>query len=212
MRAVRSPRSLGIEPTPTLQRLHAAMLRQEAELDSAPPPPVGDAPEEAARALLDGRLVLVLGAGVHAPGNGAAPPGGGGGPPRPRVRVPDGRAPELSHVAQYVAVTRGVGPLYDELHELLAGEHPLGPRPRGVAGVAAALREAGRPQPVIVTTTYDHALEGALARGAVRHAHLHRGRRATAASSSMPRRGPDERRRPSERLRRRPRRRPARRS
>jgi DNA-binding SARP family transcriptional activator len=156
---------LGIDPAPTLQRLHAAILRQAVELDSAPPPPVGDAVEEAARALAAGRLVIVLGAGVHGSANGrplrsdyvAQHLARSFGYPLERL--------ELAHVAQYVAVTRGVGPLYDELHELLAAEHPLGPVHEGVVGAIAGLRARAAPQPVVVTTNYDHALERAL-RGA----------------------------------------------
>jgi DNA-binding SARP family transcriptional activator len=154
---------LGIEPTPTLQRLHAAILRQATELDSAPQLPVGDAVEEAARALVGGRLVLVLGAGVHGSDNGRTL--------RPAdvarhlarsFDYPLSDRPELAHVAQFVAVTHGTGPLYDQLHELLAAEHPLGPVHEGVVAAVAALRARDAPQPVIVTTNYDHALERAL--------------------------------------------------
>src|SRR4051812_7353377 len=155
---------LGIEPTPTLQRLHAAILRQAAELESAPPPPVGDAVEEAARALAAGRLVLVLGAGVHASDNGRAAlrPGDVAQHLARAFDYPAPDRPDLAHVAQFVAVTHGTGPLYDALHELLAAEHPLGPVHEGVVAAVAELRARGAPQPVIVTTNYDHALERAL--------------------------------------------------
>ena len=157
---------LGIEPTPSLQRLNAAILRQDASLDvsGAAPRVVGDEVEEAARALVAGRLVLVVGPGMHA--------GGDGTPLRPEevaahlvecFDCPPDEARELAHVAQYVAVTRGVGPLYDELHELLAAEHESPPAHAAVAELAASLRELGSPQPVVVSTNYDHALERALA-------------------------------------------------
>jgi DNA-binding SARP family transcriptional activator len=155
---------LGIEPTPTLQRLNAAILRQDASLDAAgAPPAVGDEVQEAARALLAGRLVLVVGPEVN---------GGSDGPPlRPADMAahlvesfdcPADEARELARVAQYVAVTRGVGPLYDELHELLSMEHPWAPAHAAVAELAALLREIGAGQPVIVSTTYDRCLESAL--------------------------------------------------
>jgi DNA-binding SARP family transcriptional activator/class 3 adenylate cyclase len=157
---------LGIEPTPSLQRLHASILRQEAGLDSEVAVlPTGDEAQEAARALLAGRLVLVLGAGVHGDG------GDGEASLRPaRVAAylaecfdfPSAEARELAHVAQFVAVTRGLGPLYDELHDLLAAEHPWGVAHEAVADIAALMRKLGAPLPVVVTTNYDHALERAL--------------------------------------------------
>ncbi|MBD0347818.1 MAG: SIR2 family protein [Thermoleophilia bacterium] len=158
---------LGIEPTPSLQRLHSAILRQDADLEAAGAAGVRatDEASEAVRALLAGRLVVVLGAGVNAAGNGDSAP------PRPAdvaaylaecFDCPPDEPRELARVAQYVAVTRGTGPLYDELHDLLAAEHPVGPVQRGVVELAAVLRERGAPQLVIVTTNYDLALERAL--------------------------------------------------
>ena len=60
-------------------------------------------------------------------------------------------------------MTRGVGPLYDELHDLLSAEHAWAPAHAAVAELAAQLREAGAPLPVVVSTSYDHCLERALA-------------------------------------------------
>ena len=58
---------LGIEPSPPLQQLYRSILRQEAALERAPPGPVAeDHFGDVAGALLAGRLVLVLGAGVIA--------------------------------------------------------------------------------------------------------------------------------------------------
>jgi hypothetical protein len=74
---------------------------------------------------------------------------------------PDERR-ELAHIAQFVAVTRGTGPLYDELHELLAADHPAGLVHRGIAELASLLRERGGSLPVVATTNYDRALERAL--------------------------------------------------
>jgi hypothetical protein len=74
---------------------------------------------------------------------------------------PPDHARELTKVAQFVAVTRGVGPLYDELHALLEGEHAPGPVHRFLAELPPVLRERGVAQPLIVTTNYDRALEHA---------------------------------------------------
>jgi SIR2-like domain len=54
-----------------------------------------------------------------------------------------------------------VGPLYDELHALLEGEHAPGPVHRFLADLSPLLRERGVAQPLIVTTNYDRALEQA---------------------------------------------------
>ena len=73
---------LGIEPSPALQQLYRSMLRQEAVLESVPLP--SRAPEdqlgEVVKALLAGRLVIVVGAGVNAGvANGDGLPGRGRG-------------------------------------------------------------------------------------------------------------------------------------
>jgi hypothetical protein len=152
---------LGIEPGPALQRLQAAILRQEAGLE----PSVGDAADEdhlaeVVRAVCSGRLVTVLGDGVNV--DGAVPDDATlahhlasrfGCPPEYRG--------DLARIAQYVAMTAGVGPLYDELHAALAGEFEPGPVHRSLARLPALLRAHDAPQPVIVSTTYDRAVERA---------------------------------------------------
>ena len=56
---------LGLEPSPPLQQLYRSILRQEGALERAPPEPVAeDHFGDVAKAMLAGRLVLVLGAGV----------------------------------------------------------------------------------------------------------------------------------------------------
>ena len=150
---------LGIEPTPTLQRLNAAILRQDAALDASGPPPaaVGDEVQEAARALVEGKVVLdprsrastrsgtALGS-VSTRSRRASPS---------RFACPPGRGRDLAHVAQYVAVTRGVGPLYDELHDLLAADLGSTPAEMAVADLAGLLHELGAPAPLIVTSSFD---------------------------------------------------------
>src|SRR5262249_57838858 len=58
---------LGIEPSPGLQQLYRSMLRQEPALERVPPP--AHAPEDhlgdVIKAMLGGRLVTVVGAGVN---------------------------------------------------------------------------------------------------------------------------------------------------
>jgi hypothetical protein len=67
----------------------------------------------------------------------------------------------LASVAQYVAVMKGSGPLYDELHELLDADLPPTPLHTFLASLPARLRERGLPPQVVVTTSYDTALEKA---------------------------------------------------
>jgi DNA-binding SARP family transcriptional activator len=165
---------LGIDPGPALQRLHASILRQERALEpTAPPAPVADHLADVARALVDGRLVAVLGFGVNVAGRNA---GGNGG--AASTFAPDERdvasylvecfdcPPEhdtLGRVAQYVALKKGLGPLYDELHAVFDRDYPPGPVHRFLAGLPALLRERGAPHPLLVTTHYDETLERALA-------------------------------------------------
>jgi DNA-binding SARP family transcriptional activator len=161
---------LGIEPGRPLQELFARILRQDPGLDQKPESDSAAARGEQlgaiAQALGAGRLVLVLGPGVNVA---AGAEDGDGLPLRGELAArladafacpPDHRS-ELTKVAQYVAVTRGVGPLYDELHALLDRDHAPGPVHRFVAELPAILRERGVPQPLIVTTNYDRALERA---------------------------------------------------
>jgi DNA-binding SARP family transcriptional activator len=148
---------LGIEPTPALQELHASILRQESALQPQTVPGAGeDRLGEVVRALVSGRLVPVLGPGTLSV-NGQAI----------AARLadafdcPEEHRGDLTRVSQYVAVTQGVGPLYDQLHDLFA--EPVDPGP--IELFLARLPELGRAreidQPVIVTTGYGDALERA---------------------------------------------------
>jgi DNA-binding SARP family transcriptional activator len=160
---------LGIEPGRELQSLFARILRQEAALESSSVHmESGDQLDEVVRALLAGRLVPVLGAGVNlAEGsNGDAIL-----PLRDELAAhlaaafdcPPERAGELTKVAQWVAITQGVGPLYDTLHAVFDRDYEPGAVHRFLASLPSALRERGLPQQVIVTTNYDRALEQAFA-------------------------------------------------
>jgi DNA-binding SARP family transcriptional activator len=142
---------LGIEPGRDLQDLHSAILRQEAGLRApGAAPPAEDHFEEVIRVLLGGRLVPVLGADVADLAAQLAErfeySENGGGLPR---------------VAQYIAVMKGSGPLYDELHSLLDAEASPTAVHRFFASLPPLLRERGAPHQLIVTTSYDLALESA---------------------------------------------------
>jgi hypothetical protein len=130
------------------------------------PLPTSRAPEDhlgdVVKALLGGRLVTVVGAGVNVTvTNGAGLPG-----PAEVIShlvksfdCPPEYARDLAHVAEYVTLTNGVGPLYDELHALYA--HDFAPRPvdRALARIAGLLRAHGEPHQLIVTTNFDESLE-----------------------------------------------------
>ena len=143
---------LGIEPGPALQRLHGSILRQERALEglvSAATPE--DTLDEVSRALLAGRLVPVLGAEIGVLAQGLTE----------RFDYPADEAGELTRIAQFAALMQGSGPLYDELHELLAARGAPTSIHRFFAALPRVLRERGAPQQLIVTTSYDLALEGA---------------------------------------------------
>ena len=143
---------LGIDPGPALQRLHEAILRQERSLSAAAArASPEDELEEVAETLLAGRLVPVLGAEVGELARRLAE----------RFAFPADEAPELTRVAQYAALMKGSGPLYDELHELLAARAAPTSIHRFFAALPRELRERGASQQLIVTTGYDLALEEA---------------------------------------------------
>jgi hypothetical protein len=125
------------------------------------------------KAMLAGRLVPLLGSGVNVCGR----PEGAVWEPAERRWPPDGIAlaaeladafeypsedvRELPRVSQYVAIMRGLGPLYDELHELLDADYSPGSVHRFLAALPPVLRAAGTRHQLIVTTNYDGALEQA---------------------------------------------------
>jgi DNA-binding SARP family transcriptional activator len=142
---------LGIEPGRDLQQLHGEILRQDAGLrapDAAPP--AEDHFEEVLRTLFDGRLVTVLGADV----------GELAGRLAERFDFLEHGA-GLPRVAQYVSVMKGSGPLYDELHALLDADVAPTAVHRFFASLAPVLRNRGVTHQLIVTTSYDLALEAA---------------------------------------------------
>ena len=143
---------LGLDPGPQLQQLHAAILRQEISLHpSAASSSPQEHVEEVAALMLSGRLVPVFGSDVGAIAAGLAA----------RFDYPPDEAPDLTRVAQYVALTKGSGPLHDELHALLADSPPPTGLHRFFAALPPLLRERGVPHQLLVTTSFDLALEQA---------------------------------------------------
>src|SRR5262245_2958896 len=163
---------LGVEPGRSLQELFSQLLRQDPALELGGVLQVDSADdhlEAVVKALVTGRLVIMLGPGV----NSTAEPieNGDGLPKRDQLTArlaeafgcPPEQAGELTKVAQYAAVTRGVGPLYDEVHALLDCDQAPGPVHGFLAELAALSSEWGTPQPIIVSTNYDRAVERAFA-------------------------------------------------
>jgi DNA-binding SARP family transcriptional activator len=150
---------LGIDPGPALQRLHGAILRQDDALSITG---LGrgsvdeDHYDEVVRAAFAGRLICVLGAGIsdqsfdHSVVEQLA------------ARFGVDAVGGLSRVAQLVTLKQGVGALYDELHDTFVRERLPGEVHAFAASLPKALRAAGAPNPLLLTTHYDDALERAL--------------------------------------------------
>ncbi|MFL6020554.1 MAG: BTAD domain-containing putative transcriptional regulator [Gaiellaceae bacterium] len=142
---------LGIEPSRDLQQLHGAILRQESGLQApGVAPPAEDHFDQVVGALFRGRLVTVLGTEIA----------------DLTARLAQrfdysGNGYGLPRVAQYVSVMKGSGPLYDELHALLDADATPTPIHRFFAALPPLLRERGMPHQLLVTTSYDLALEAA---------------------------------------------------
>lgn len=157
---------LGIEPSPLLQQLYRSILRQEVTLQ--PATTAGEPVDHLGAffdALLAGRLVTVVGAEAN-----AADPDAADSMPSAeqvlahlasRFACPAEHCRDLARAAQYVALTEGVGPLYDEIHGLFERAGAPGPVHRLLADLAAFVRERGGPRQLIVTTNFDDALERA---------------------------------------------------
>ena len=155
---------LGVDPSPALKQVYTSILRQEEVLERAPVPEAEDHYGDVLAALLSGRLVLVLGSGIN-----EAPRADGGLPAYAEVAAslaesfgypPEGE-PDLARVSQYVALMKGVGPLYDELHGLFAREYEPAGIHRALAETLGLLRERNAPGQLIVTANFDQALERA---------------------------------------------------
>lgn len=144
---------LGIDPSRSLQQVHGAILRQDAGLDLGRAAPAAqDRFKELAAAMLDGRLVPVLGTDVAELAAHLAE----------RFEYPVSDGATLPRIAQYVAVMNGSGPLYDEMHALLSRQDlPPTQVHRFLAALPPVFRERHVPHQLIVSTSYDLALERA---------------------------------------------------
>jgi DNA-binding SARP family transcriptional activator len=142
----------GFEPSPELRELQRQILNDELPRPRRVVATTDESHfQEVADALLAGRLVPVLGADVGALAEQLAR----------RCEYPEDDR-ELTRVAQFVALTKGAGPLYEELQSLLQAAATPTPVHRFFASLPALLRESGRPHQLLVTTNYDLALEQAL--------------------------------------------------
>jgi SIR2-like domain len=124
------------------------------------------------KALLDGRVVPLLGAGVNLYGRPAEVAWQQGSylPSGTELSAylassfsyPSPDTDNLARVSQYISVINGVGPLYEELHKLFNADYPPTPLHRLLARLPSLFRrhQTGRYQ-LIVTTNYDDALEQA---------------------------------------------------
>ena len=164
---------LGLDPSPELKELYGQILRQERSLRPAVAVSVADHYSDVIKALLASRVVPVLGPGATICGRpenavwekaiAAFPPGGDDAASylANEFGFAHERADPLSRVSQYVAVTKGLGPLYDELHDLFARDYEPGSAHRLLATVAAYLRAWGLPRQLIVSCGYDWTVERA---------------------------------------------------
>ncbi len=142
---------LGLEPSPLLRRIHASILRQETAPATEGATPVRDHFEEVAEALLGGRLTVVVGAEAEPLAVELA-----------RRFGFEAEHVELPRISQAIATLNGSGPLYDSLHALVdSNGEPTGLH-RFLASLPALLRDRGAGNPLLVTTSYDVALERAL--------------------------------------------------
>jgi TIR domain/SIR2-like domain len=127
-----------------------------------------------AKALSRGALVPVLGAGVHAavdagewrPGCGRLPDAGELARALAERSGLESESTDLAEIAQQVLAAEGPKPLERALRELLLDD-PVDPGPvhHALARIPAMLRAAERESyPLLVTTTYDTALERAFER------------------------------------------------
>lgn len=125
---------IGLDPSPQLQELERRILRQEVPQPRLAATAADEAHyEEVAAALLGGRLVPVIGHDVSALADELAR----------RIGYDDDGG-DLTRVAQFVSLTRGPGPLHDELGALLESSSAPTAVHRLFAALPALLRERGQ--------------------------------------------------------------------
>ena len=174
----RSSRSSGSSRARALQQLHGAILaagRSGSRPAAASSAAAEDHFDEVAEAMLAGRARRRARRRRRATLRGDA---------RRALRVPAASRPSCRASSQYVAVTQGSGPLYDELHALLERDATPTPVHRFFASLPPLLRERGAPHQLIVTTSYDPRSSGARSRPARSSTSSRTSRRAGTAASS----------------------------
>ncbi len=156
------------------------MAGVEQPQDSGEHPPSLDSLEThyptIVKALIKGRVIPFLGAGVNLWGR-AAQAQWRKGSELPsgsdlslylagEFSYPEQDKADLLRVAQYVTVMNGSGPLYEKLHDLFNIDYPLTPLHTFFAELPSLLRAKGyaRYYQLIVTTNYDDVLERAFAK------------------------------------------------
>jgi DNA-binding SARP family transcriptional activator len=154
---------LGIDPSPDLKQLYGSILRQETVLQAEPAAPLVDPHDDVARAMLAGRLVIVLGSGISGTGDGGLP-----GFDEVAAHLaesfdcPPDHDHGLTRVSQYVALMKGIGPLYDELHAIFDRDFSPVPAHTMLVGAIRNAREQGAAGQLVLTANFDQALEHAL--------------------------------------------------
>ncbi len=106
------------------------------------------------RAVLEGRVVTLLGAGANLCGR---PPGEAWERGRylpsgaelarhlaARFDYPDADPHDLVRISEYAYVMTGSGPLYDQLHEVFDADYAIGPLHRFLAALPGRLAAGGR--------------------------------------------------------------------
>jgi class 3 adenylate cyclase/DNA-binding XRE family transcriptional regulator len=125
------------------------------------------------RGLLAGRVVLFVGDAIDTNGRRTGATWQRGQPDQlpttndvaaslaTRFDYPPDAPQELSRVAQYVSTMAGIGPLFEELHEIFAADYMPTPLHQLLARLPPMLdRNRGAANyPLIVSSSYDHALE-----------------------------------------------------
>lgn len=150
-------------------------LLGESEKGAPPVPDLDPHYSLVSKALADGRVVPLLGAGVNLcgrpaetkwqPGQSRFLPSGGelSDYLARKFEYPEPDKYDLLRVSQYVGVLSGLGPLYGELRALLNADYPPTTMHEFLASLPRLLRAAGLPPryQLIVTTNYDDVMERA---------------------------------------------------
>ena len=156
---------LGIRPGPALRSTYSSILRQDLGIGGDPRREIEADFDAICAALRRRQLIPILGERPVAERT-----DGSASPSRHELvellagkfSCPARHARNLAAVAEYIAMTHGIGPLYDELHSLFGKVVSPAAIHLELAQLARSAAEAGSPLLLIVTTRFDDALERAL--------------------------------------------------